>query len=111
MIDECAVCDVRRDDVREYDDGSGLYLCRPCRDTEDIWRERSALQYLAGRSMVSADDLAGKVVRFVKNRRTYSGTVVGSLRVAGELSFHVIGDDGRPWSAVRLGEMTMIGGE
>lgn len=111
MIDECGLCDARRDDVREYDAGSGLYLCRPCRDTEDTWREQSALLALAGRSMASADDLIGVNVRFVRNRRTYMGTVVDSLRVGGVLAFHVIGDDGRPWSAVRLDEMAMIGGE
>ena len=111
MIDECGLCDASRDDVREYDAGSGLYLCRSCRDTEDTWREQSALLALAGRSMASADDLIGATVRFVRHRRTYSGTVVDSLRVGGTLAFHVIDESGRPWSAVRLNEMATIGGE
>lgn len=38
IVDECGLCDARRDDVREYDADSGLYLCRPCRDTEDEYR-------------------------------------------------------------------------
>lgn len=108
MIDECGLCDALRDDVREYDEGSGLYLCRPCRDTEDMLYEQSALLALAGRSMASADDLIGVNVRFVRNRRTYTGTVVDSLRVGGTLAFHVIDESGRPWSAVRLDEMATI---
>ena len=48
MIDECGLCDARRDDVREYDAGSGLYLCRPCRVTEDEYREIARVRGVFG---------------------------------------------------------------
>lgn len=48
MIDECGLCDARRDDVREYDAGSGLYLCRPCRVTEDEYRDIARVRGVFG---------------------------------------------------------------
>lgn len=54
MIDECGLCDARRDDVREYDAGSGLYLCRPCRVTEDEYRDIARVRGVFG---FDGDDL------------------------------------------------------